>query len=104
MGSELGVTKEWNESSELNWDLLNQIPHKKLQKFVRQLNRFYQETPALYENDFNWEGFKWISADDKERSILSFIRIANKSFVISVSNFTQIERKQYRLGVPKKGT
>jgi len=72
---------------------------------VRDLNRLYRETPALYQQDFGPEGFGWIDHADAERSLLSFVRWARDGSVIAVvCNFTPNVHRGFRLGVPKAGT
>jgi 1,4-alpha-glucan branching enzyme len=102
MGMELGQWKEWNHESSLDWHLLDYESHRGLQFFMKDLNSVYRRFPALYENDFSGEGFKWIDANDSKNSILSFIRYDKKKEhpVIVVVNLTPVPRQNYRIGVP----
>ena len=76
-----------------------------LQKYVRELNRFYLEHDALWRQDHSWDGFQWIQPDAADDSILAFRRISKrKQEVICVLNFTPVDRWDYRLGLPKAGT
>lgn len=103
MGMELGQWKEWNHESSLDWHLLDFDTHKGLQFFMKDLNSVYRRFPALYENDFSGEGFKWIDANDSKNSILSFVRYNKKKEhpVIVVVNLTPVPRQNYRIGVPE---
>jgi len=105
MGSEFGQRQEWNYDTSLEWDALNGENHKGLQRFTRDINLVYRNEPALYENDFDWNGFSWINANDSDNSVLSFIRKAKKTddFLIIICNFTPLIREKYTIGVPKKG-
>ena len=51
MGQEFGQTSEWNCDEALPWWLLEHWPHQGLQALMRDLNRLYRETPALYARD-----------------------------------------------------
>ena len=75
-----------------------------MQKYVRDLNKFYVEHSEFWENDADWNGFKWIACDDNAQSIISFRRIAKDgSEIICVCNFCPVTRKGYKIGVPEKG-
>jgi 1,4-alpha-glucan branching enzyme len=105
MGQEIGQWREWSETREIDWHLLEHDPHKKLQNWFRDLNRVYQEEPALYENDFDSQGFRWIEANDADNSTISYLRFANdrNEFVVVLCNFTPVARGGYRIGVPEAG-
>ncbi len=105
MGSEFAQWQEWNFSAGLEWEALKAPNHQGVQRFVKDLNRLYQNEPALYEDDFEWTGFTWIDANDSDNSVFSFIRNAKSKdeFIVVISNFTPVPRQEYRIGVPKPG-
>ena len=105
MGCEIGQYEEWNEESSLRWDLLQFDYHRKLQSLNRELNRFYRSRPALWQVDYNWEGFDWLDLHDVENSTIAFLRwdAGRQNFLVVVCNFTPVPRWNYRLGVPKHG-
>nr|WP_267928783.1 1,4-alpha-glucan branching enzyme [Desulfolithobacter dissulfuricans] len=105
MGCEFGQWQEWNYDKGLEWAALEADNHRGLKRYVRDLNLVYQAEPALFENDFDWEGFSWIDASDSDNSVFSYIRYArNKDdFLVVISNFTPIVRENYCIGVPKGG-
>lgn len=106
MGQDFGQLHEWDEKVSLDWHLTEEDEHKSLQAYVRDLLHIYTKYPAMYEADEDWEGFQWINANDGDRSIFSFMRRAKdlKKSLLFVCSFTPIERPDYQLGVPKKGT
>lgn len=105
MGQEFAQFKEWNYQTELDWGLLTFEKHKKMQDYVKALNKLYLTTPALYEIDFSYDGFKWIAADDTAQSIVSFRRIDKSGKeIICVCNFVPVTRENYRIGVPEDGS
>ncbi len=105
MGSEFGQPAEWNHDESLDWHLLDSEWHAGVQKLMRDLNRLYVDTPALFEVDFEQAGFEWIDCDDRDHSILSFLRRARDpaQHVVVVCNFTPVVRDHYRVGVPAAG-
>ena len=105
MGGEFGQAREWNHDASLDWHLLDDPPHRGVQRLVRDLNRLYRATPALHERDFEPEGFEWIDGNDRQQSVISFIRRARDGadFVVVVCNFTPVPRHGYRIGVPAPG-
>jgi 1,4-alpha-glucan branching enzyme len=102
MGQEFGQWEEWSENKELDWYLLEDEAHIEMQKFTEKCLKLYKDYPCLYMTDYNSDGFRWINANDKENSVLSFIRISpvGKKHLLFVLNFTPIERKQFRIGAP----
>ena len=105
MGQEFAQFIEWDYKKELEWFLLDYDAHKNMLKFVSELNKFYLDNSQLWEIDYSWEGFKWISNDDYTQSIISFRRI-NKDGeeIIAVCNFVPVARTDYRIGVPVSGS
>lgn len=106
MGQDFGQWAEWSEKKSLDWHLLNEPLHQDLQDYIKKLFNIYKNYPACYEMDQYWEGFEWINADDNYRSIYSFIRKGKdeKDNLVFVTNFTPMERSDYRVGVPVPGT
>jgi 1,4-alpha-glucan branching enzyme len=106
MGCEFAQEREWQFDHGLDWDLLKKPAHAGMQRLVRDLNKLYRATPALYSQDFVPAGFDWIEHNDAQRSTLSFIRRAldASAFVLVVCNFTPKVWTDYRLGVPQPGS
>lgn len=105
MGDEIGQYAEWNFQTSVDWHLLHYDLHRGVNKVVSDLNQLYKTQPALYEKQFDNDGFQWINHQDSENSIISYLRIGNdeKKMLVVVCNFTPVERHHYRIGIPMKG-
>ena len=108
MGQEFAQLREWCEERSLDWYLLegeDARSHKGMQNYVKALNHLYKDYDAMYCNDQEPIGFEWISCDDAQSSIVSFIRrgSTSKNQLLFVCNFTPIDRDGFVVGVPCKG-
>jgi 1,4-alpha-glucan branching enzyme len=105
MGGEFGQWDEWYHEQSLDWHVAEFEPHRGVQLWVRDLNRFYRTEPALHELDFDPAGFEWIDCHDSENSVVSFLRKGHSTndLVLAVYNFTPVPRFHYRIGVPRGG-
>jgi 1,4-alpha-glucan branching enzyme len=105
MGGEFAQYREWDYQGSLEWHLLEDPHHKKLQKMVSDLNHLYKTKRALHFYDEKREGFEWIEDGDYSHNCLSFIRKSDKieESIIVICNFADTTQSQYRIGVPLKG-
>ncbi len=104
MGTEFAQFIEWNYQQELDWMLLDYEKHKKMSDFVKALNKFYKDNAAMWQIDYSWEGFSWISNDDRDQSIIAFKRTDREgNDVIAICNFVPVTREHYILGLPEYG-
>jgi 1,4-alpha-glucan branching enzyme len=104
MGGEFGQRREWNHEASLEWHVLQYPLHEGVQRWVRDLNRFYRTTPALYELDFSDAGFQWVDCDEADLSVISFLRLGSSGAPVLIAcNFTPVPRANYRIGVPRGG-
>lgn len=104
MGAEIGQSNEWDSNKTLEWELLEEPSHAQLHEFFRSINQFYKKTPPLWENDFSWDGFEWISNDDNEQGVISFRRKgADGKEILVVCNFLPVKRENYKIGAPWAG-
>ena len=104
MGSEFGQWNEWHFEYSLDWHLLGNEINRQTQAFFKAANHFYLAEKALWQEDFSWEGFEWLYADDAQANTISFLRKDDKGdFLVVVCNFSPVDRTGYRVGVPVPG-
>jgi 1,4-alpha-glucan branching enzyme len=104
MGCEFGQEAEWSEGRSLDWWHLEDHLHAGLKDLVRDLNRVYKETPALWQRDSDPDGFQWIDADDSEHNVLAYTRYDEAGTpVVVIVNFAGVPHEGYRIGLPRDG-
>lgn len=87
MGGEIGQWNEWNCKRDIEWFLLKFPTHHSLQTTVKELNHFYLNHPALWENDFHHESFQWVDFSDMRNSVISYFRKGREEKLLCVHNF-----------------
>ena len=104
MGNEIAQTSEWNYNAEIDWHLLVHEPHQKMQDCVSSLNRLYTSQPALYECQFDEEGFEWINLDHRNESVIVYMRKGKKSKenILVIFNMTPVTRENWKVNVHEK--
>ncbi|MDP8920725.1 MAG: alpha amylase C-terminal domain-containing protein, partial [Pseudomonadota bacterium] len=105
MGCEIAQEREWNHDGSIDWHLLDDPYYKGVQTLIGDLNKAYQSVPALHERDCDAKGFEWIVSDDRDNSVIAWLRRGDdeNSVAVVVSNFTPVPREGYRIGVPLPG-
>lgn len=105
MSNDIGQYREWNVKDSMDWFVLDFELHKKLNYFVKDLNSLYINHPAMYEVDFNPEGFEWVDFSDADSSVIAYTRksVNNNEVLLFVLNMTPVYREGYELGVPFEG-
>jgi 1,4-alpha-glucan branching enzyme len=103
MGGEFAQTTEWDASGTLQWERLEQHRPAGVAALLRDLNRLQASAPAMSYWDCDPRGFEWLDGDDRDRSVIAFMRHAPGQTIIAVFNFTPVVRYDYRIGVPRPG-
>jgi len=100
-GMELAPWTEWNHEQSLEWNLLQDDPRRaQYFAYLSRLAAIYRKRPEFWRRDAEWEGFSWISADDRDNSVLAYVRRDGEQHAVVVLNLTPVPRPQYRIGVP----
>ncbi len=107
MGCEFAQEKEWSEpAGSLDWHLLDEADHHGVLDLIRDLNRVYDEEPALWELDHSHEGFRWLEPNAANENVLAFVRVSEdrKRWLVCACNLSPVVREGWRLGLPAGGT
>ena len=105
MGIDIAQFIEWDEERELDWLLMLYPKHIFTHRYVKELNKYYKSTPALWENDSDWDGFRWHVVDDNNNNVFAFSRRDRSGKeVLVVSNFSNQILKNYEIGVDTWGS
>jgi 1,4-alpha-glucan branching enzyme len=105
MGGEFAQHHEWQHDYSLDWHESKRTDHRGIQLLLTDLNKLYQEYPALYEDNYSPDGFEWIDISDSTNSVISWMRKGKNPSenVLFIGNFTPVARQNYRIGVPQMG-
>jgi 1,4-alpha-glucan branching enzyme len=105
MGGEFAQLEEWAHDSSLDWHLLAYGHHQGVKKTLQRLNGIYRQEKALYECQYEQDGFEWIDINDSTNSVISFIRrgSSDDDLIVVVCNFAPVPRYDYHIGAPADG-
>ena len=103
MGPEIGQWHEWDSNGQLDWYLLEHEENQQLHAFFKAANAFYKAESALWDIDFDWQGFEWLVSDDNHNNVVVFLRRdqAGNELLCAV-NFSPNDYENYRVGVPPR--
>ena len=104
MGGEFAQSREWGHETSLDWHLCQYPDHEGVRLLVRDLNKLYAAEPVLSHNDFNSQGFRWLTCHDSDANLIAFVRSdsAEQVLLAAVCHFGGVSR-EYRIGVPRRG-
>jgi 1,4-alpha-glucan branching enzyme len=104
MGGEFAQSREWAHEGSIDWHLCRYPDHEGVRLLVRDLNRLYVSEPALGANDFNPQGFRWLSCHDADANVIAYVRVepGERTLIATICHFGGANR-EFRVGVPRRG-
>ena len=102
MGNEIGQLREWDEKREQDWDILKYPIHDSFHKYIQKLNKIYIDNPALWEEDYDKNGFEWIDCHSESECLYSYIRRSPKQNIVVALNLSGVAQN-YTLDLKKYG-
>ncbi|MCG3139106.1 MAG: 1,4-alpha-glucan branching enzyme GlgB [Phycisphaerae bacterium] len=103
MGSEFAPPWEWYYAASLDWHYLESDCRRGLLKYMADLGALYHAKPCLWRGDGDHFGFRWISCDDHDNSVLAYVRQWDWEHLMVAINLTPVPRQDYRIGAPSSG-
>ncbi len=99
MGNELAQTREWNETRQQDWQLLQDPVHAGFHQFMNHLNRVYADHDSLWAKDYEEEGFCWLDCHQEQRCIYAMERRSDNERILALFNFSDTDHHGYGLNV-----
>ncbi|MDO4295288.1 MAG: 1,4-alpha-glucan branching protein GlgB [bacterium] len=88
MGNEFAQVREWDEKREQDWMLFAYPNHENFYNFMKKLHQVYEKTPALYEKDYDREGFVWVDCAQTKPCVYVYERRSDYQRVLVLLNFS----------------
>jgi 1,4-alpha-glucan branching enzyme len=80
------------------------MDHEGVRLLVRDLNKLYTSEPVLNQNDFNSQGFRWLTCHDADANLIAYLRSdAQEQVLFAVVCHFGGGLRDYRIGVPRRG-
>ena len=105
MGQDIAQFDEWWEERSIEWNLLQNEEHQNMQRYMKALLKLYKSSPALYQKDYDPQGFEWINCISANENMLVFLRKSEKEdeMLLVVCNFSPLCYEDHKIGVPFPG-
>ena len=103
MGNEFGQLREYDESREQDWLLLDYPIHEAFANYRCTLNELYRKYDAFWSGEYNPDHFLWLDCDHPELDACAILRKGQEATVFAAFNFGDTELKDYELTLPGKG-
>jgi 1,4-alpha-glucan branching enzyme len=80
------------------------MDHEGIRLLVRDLNQLYTGEPVLSRNDYNPQGFRWLTCHDADANLIAYLRSdAHENILFAVVCHFGGALREYRIGVPRHG-
>lgn len=105
MGQDIGIEKQWDFSTSLIQDELEEEQYTDMKALIQKLNELYTTMPALYEGDGDLDSFMWVNAVNSKETMVTFLRTdtSGENTLLVVANFVPVKYENHVIGVPFAG-
>ncbi len=102
MGSEYGQFREWDYENQLEWFMLDYETHRKLKNYTASINHFYLENDPLWQDDFSWDGFRWVLPNEASSNLLAYERYGKDGKrLLCLFNFSGADVNKFPITLPE---
>ena len=103
MGNEFAQLREFDESREQDWMVLDYPNHNDFRRFRQALNRAYCAEDAFWRREYDPAAFQWLDCSHPELDACAILRQGSEAAVLAAFNFGDTELKDYTLTLPVAG-
>jgi len=103
MGGEFAQAGEWNSAVSLPWHRAAEPHAQGITRMLTSLNRLQSIEPALSQWDCDPRGFEWLNGEDRQNSVICYLRHSASGSLLIILNFTPEVRHGYRIPVHHAG-
>lgn len=101
MGNEFAQLREWDEKREQDWMLLSYPVHDAFLRFRRELGEAYRVHPALWERDYEPDGFQWLDCEQLAPCCTAILRRARSGERVAVLFNLDGQKHEYAVPLPE---
>ncbi|MDE7063420.1 MAG: alpha amylase C-terminal domain-containing protein, partial [Lachnospiraceae bacterium] len=102
MGNEIGQLREWDEKRQQDWDLRSYPVHDAFYRYMSELNHQYLAHPALWEGDYDGDGFQWVDCHQEFKSVYVIQRKSSQEILVALFNFSACPQEYELPGMKEK--
>ena len=103
MGNEFAQLREFDESREQDWMVLDYPNHNDFRRFRQALNRAYCAEDAFWRREYDPSAFQWLDCSHPELDACAILRQGSEAAVLAAFNFGDTELEDYTLTLPVAG-
>ena len=103
MGNEFAQLREFDESREQDWMVLEYPNHDDFHRYRKALNEAYCANEAFWAREYDPAAFQWLDCQHPELDACAIWREGNEGAVLAAFNFGDTELADYALTLPRTG-
>ena len=102
MGNEIGHFREWDETREMDWDLLKYPNHDAFHHYFIELEKLYTTMPSLYRQEYDVISFRWLEVGAADQSVYVYERKVEEECLIIILNMCDVPWENFTFGIDRE--